>query len=87
MIDVELEIESSPLCRTLDRDGFEVSIFIYRLLTANEGWRLEVYFEDETSTVWEKPFETDEAALDEVMRTIDVEGISAFIRPPHKELH
>ena len=87
MIDVELEIESSFLCRTLDCDGFEVSIFIYRILRANEGWRLEVFFEDDTSTVWEKPFDTDQAALDEVMRTIDEEGISVFIRPPHSELH
>ena len=39
---------------------------------------MEVVDEDGTSTVWDDLFDTDQAALDEVLKTIKEEGLSAF---------
>ena len=75
------------MCRKLRRDGIEVDILIYRFEGSNEGWILEVVDEEESSTVWVEPFDTDQAALDEVMRIVEEEGISVLLRPPDDELH
>ena len=53
---------------------------IYR--AENEDWILEVVDEQGNSTVWDDLFPTDQAALDEAMRTIDEQGIDAVIGPP-----
>ena len=53
---------------------------IYR--AENEDWILEVVDEHGNSTVWNHLFPTDQAALDEAMRTIDEQGINAVIGPP-----
>ncbi len=53
---------------------------IYR--AENEDWILEVVDEHGNSTVWDDLFPTDQAALDEAMRTIDEQGIDAVIGPP-----
>ncbi len=87
MVDDDVKIESSPLCQTLKRDGVEIDILIFRIQGSDEGWSLEVVNEEEASTVWDEPFDTDQAALDEVMRTIEEEGISTFLHPPDDELH
>jgi hypothetical protein len=58
-------------------EGHEFRIEIYRLET-DTTWTLEVVDEDGTSTVWDDQFDTDQAALDEVMSTINEEGLSAF---------
>ena len=87
MIDDGVTLETSPLSRKLSRDGFEIEIIIYRIQGFPEGWTLEVEDEEGASTVWDKFFETDQAALDEVMRTIEEEGISSFLRPPDDELN
>ncbi len=87
MIDDEIEIESSPLCRKLTRDGIEVDVLIYRMEGSDDGWSLEVVDEENASTVWDELFDTDQAALDEVIRTIEEEGISAFLHPPKEALH
>ena len=87
MIDDDIKIEASPLCQKLKRDGIEVDILIYRIEGSNDGWNLEVVDKEDASTVWDELFETDQAALDEVMRTIEEEGISVFLRPPDDELH
>ena len=85
--DDDIEIESSPLCQRLKRDGVEIEIFIYRTKGSDEGWSLEVVDEEDASTVWDELFDTDQAALDELMQTIEEEGISAMLRPPDDELH
>jgi len=43
------------------------------------GWTAEVVDQYNNSTVWDGEFETDQAALDEVLKDIQEEGIEAFI--------
>ena len=54
-------------CCTVREDGTEVRIDIYRLETTD--WSLEVVDEAGTSTVWDDLFPTDQAALDEALKT------------------
>jgi hypothetical protein len=58
-------------------EGHEFQIEIYRL-EVDPTWTLEVVDEDGTSTVWDDTFDSDQAAMDELMRTIKKEGLSAF---------
>lgn len=58
-------------------EGHRLRIEIYRL-EDNPTWSLEVVNEEGTSTVWDDLFDADQAALDEVMKTIKEEGLSAF---------
>ncbi len=44
----------------------------------DQNWLLEVVDEDGTSTVWNDLFKSDQAAMDEVLNTIEEEGLSAF---------
>ncbi len=67
----------SALSRTVREDGTEVRIEIYRLETTD--WSLEVVDEAGTSTVWDDLFPTDQAALDEALKTIREEGIGTFL--------
>jgi hypothetical protein len=62
---------------TIREDGTEVRIDIYRLETTD--WSLEVVDETGTSTVWDDLFPTDQAALDEALKTIREEGIGTFL--------
>jgi uncharacterized protein len=82
----EYPIEESPLNRTVTRDGMSVEIQIYRG-GDEKGWTLEVVDHEFASTVWDDLFATDQAALEEAMRTIEEDGISSFLRPPDSELH
>lgn len=70
-------IEHSPLEREVTRDGATVRIFIYRG-RADPGWLLEIEDELGGSTVWDDPFDSDQAALDEALQTIDEDGIHSF---------
>ncbi len=79
-IDDDMPIIYSPLNRTASRNGRSVEVEIYR--AENEDWILEVVDEHGNSTVWDDLFPTDQAALDEAMRTIDEQGIDAVIGPP-----
>lgn len=85
--DDDVEIEFSPLCGKLKCDGTEIEILIYRTEGSTAGWSLEVVDEEDGSTVWDDLFDTDQAAMDEVMRTIEEEGISVFLRSPDELLH
>lgn len=72
----------SPLCQDVTRDGKTVRVEIYE--DGKGGWILEVVDQNHTSTVWDDSFPSDQAALDEALRTIDDEGISPLIGdPPH----
>jgi len=68
---------NSGLSQRMTVEGCEFRIEIYRL-EHEPNWTLEVVDEDGTSTVWDDKFETDQAAFDEVIRTIEKEGLSAF---------
>jgi len=74
----DLEIEYSPLCDEITRDGLTVRVQIYRLKSGNEGWSLEVIDHENASTVWDSLFATDHDALAEFSRTLDDEGIRSF---------
>ena len=70
------EIIHSDLETTQTEGPYSVEILIYR--SADSGWFLEVVAEDGNSTVWEDPFDTDEAALGEAILAIKEEGIQSF---------
>jgi hypothetical protein len=68
----------SGLCKTVELEGRKFRIEIIRL-EDKEGWLLEVVDEEGTSTVWDELYPTDHAALAEVTKAIDEEGLSAFL--------
>jgi hypothetical protein len=55
-----------------------LTLAVLHRLEHQTEWALEIVEDDGTSTVWDDPFETDQAALDEALRTIREEGVSAF---------
>lgn len=77
----EPNLINSGLSRRVNVEGKEFRIEIYRL--EHTGWTLEVVDEEGTSTVWEGEFDTDEAALEEVLTAIDKEGLAAFREDPN----
>jgi hypothetical protein len=74
----------SPLCRTIRKDGWKLEICIFE---DGEGkWLLEVINDVNTSTCWTEPFNTDQEALDEALRTIKENGIEDFhVSQPWRE--
>ena len=74
----EPEIVMSPLCREIVQDGTKIQVDIYRGEDESE-WILEVIDEENASTVWDDPFNTDQEALDEVMEVIEKDGIRSFL--------
>ena len=72
------EIIMSPLCREITADGTTIQVDIYR--GENEpGWLLEVIDEENASTIWDEPFDTDQEALDAVLEVIERESIRSFL--------
>ncbi|ARQ00262.1 hypothetical protein [Pseudorhodoplanes sinuspersici] len=82
----DLEIIESPLSGEFTRDGFTVLVEIYRL-SDRDGWALEVADQDKIWTIWNELFDTDQAAFSEFTRTVEADGISAFLRPASEDLH
>jgi hypothetical protein len=80
--DEDPEIESSPLCGTVTRDGITVRVEIYRLAGSSEGWSLEVIDQKNGSTVWDDLFASDRDAYAEFSRTLETEGIRSFAEGP-----
>ncbi len=79
----EFDVEFSPLCQAVSRDGKTVQVTIFG---DGEGkWILEIEDTYGTSCIWNDLFETDQAALDEALREIEAEGIDAFIGPPPED--
>jgi len=70
--------EMSPLNCNITRDGITVEITIYR--DGTPDWSLEVTDETGASTVWDDRFETDQAALDEIQRVIEKDGIASIVK-------
>ncbi len=75
----------SPLCQAVTREGKTVQIEIYE--DGNGKWILEAVDEYNNSTVWDDPFETDQAALSEALKTIKEEGIESLIGKPSNVVH
>jgi hypothetical protein len=79
------KIIRSALSRTIREGAIEIRIDIYRLETTD--WSLEVVDQTGVSTVWDYLFPTDQSALDEVMKTIDEEGVGTFLRGETRIIH
>jgi len=79
------EIVMSPLCREIVQDGTKVQVDIYRG-EDESGWILEVIDEENASTVWDDPFDTDREALEEVMEVIEQDGIRSFLEGESEEM-
>jgi hypothetical protein len=82
MVEDDPEIEYSPLCGTVTREGVAVRVEIYRLAIGGEGWSLEVIDQEGASTVWDDLFSTDQDAYAEFHRTLETEGIRSFAERP-----
>ena len=79
------KIIHSALSRTITEDGIEIRVAIYRLETTD--WSLEVVDAAGASTVWDYLFPSDQAALDEAMKTIHEEGIRTFLSSETRVMH
>jgi hypothetical protein len=85
-MDDEYKIITSQLSQKITRDGTTIEVLIYR--GEHEAtWILEVVDSAGGSTVWDETFQTEQAALNEVLRTIDDEGIACFLLDPIEKLH
>jgi len=73
------DVKMSPLSQRFEQDGKVVYIEIYD--DGEGGWLLEVVDEDNNSTMWEDPFDSDEDALAEALAAIAEHGIDTLIRP------
>ena len=76
----EYQLVMSPLCRAVTSEGQTIRLEIYR--GPESDWTLEAVDAFNNSTVWDNPFPTDQAALDEALRTIREEGIASLIGSP-----
>ena len=77
---IEHELIYSPQQQHYTFGSHTVEICIYRM--PDTAWMLEVVDEYGNSTVWEDEFETDQAALDAVIRTIEEDGIESLVGEP-----
>lgn len=71
-------ITYSPLGQRIEGDGTYIDVEIYRS-ESDAGWILEVLDEEDASTVYDDPFETDEAALAEVLASIQKYGLRVYL--------
>lgn len=70
------QITSSASKRIVE-DGIPFKVDIYKL-EGGDGWSLEVVTENGTSIVWDDLFDDDQAAFDEAISTIRLDGAAAF---------
>ena len=87
MTDDDPEIESSPLCGIVTREGISVRVEIYRFAGTNDPWSLEVVDHEGGSTLWSETFASDKDAYAEFFRTLESEGIRSFLERSATRLH
>lgn len=80
----DYQLVMSPLCQSVTADGHTIHFEIYR--GPDSDWILEAVDSSNNSTVWDDPFVTDQAALDEGLRTIREEGIESLVGTPNAGL-
>ena len=80
------EIIMSPLCRESTVEGTTIQVDIYRC-EDDSGWILEVIDEENASTIWDEPFDTDQEALDAVLIVIEQDGIRSFLEGEYESMH
>ena len=68
----------SKLSGLLTQEDVTIEVCIYRG-DAERTWILEVVDEEGTSTVWPEGFLTEQAAMEELKRTIEKEGMGMFV--------
>lgn len=85
MTDPDPNIIRSPLSQTFTSDGITVNVDIYRQ-NGSEGWTLELVDTNWNSIVWEEPFPTDEAALDEFLAGVQEIGLARLLQPDDDDL-
>ncbi len=71
-------IVTSGLSGTVTDQGITVDVHIIRL-EDEPRWTLEVVNHSGTSTVWDDSFVTDDAAWAAFRRTVEAEGMHAFL--------
>jgi hypothetical protein len=76
----DYQLVTSPLCQSITDSGHTIRIEIYR--GQDSDWTLEAVDASNNSTVWDDLFATDQAALDEALRTVREEGIESLVGPP-----
>lgn len=76
--DNEPNIIPSTLSRRIEGDGTFIEIEIYRI-EGEEGWILEVVDEDDAATIYEDRFDTEQAALQEVLDAIAEHGVRVYL--------
>jgi hypothetical protein len=81
MIDEEPELIESRLGRTFTWHGYVMDIHLYRL-AGETDWTLEVVNEEGTSIVWDETFATYRQAFEAFQKTLETEGIEAFLDDP-----
>lgn len=69
----EPELIESPLSQKVTRNGVTVHVEIYG--DSDGRWILEVVDAENTSHVWDNPFDTDQKALTEALRALDEETL------------
>ena len=77
----EIELVYSKHCQSVTSNGRTVKVEIYS--SGKNDWILEVVDEENNSTVWDDPFDTDDEAFQEFERTLKEEGIGAMIGVHH----
>jgi hypothetical protein len=85
-LDDEFTLIRSKLSGFITQDDMTIEVCIYRG-DAERTWQLEVVNQEGTSIVWDDRFATDQAALNEVKRTIETEGIASFLSDPDETKH
>ena len=85
MNDIETLI-TSPLSGKVTRNGMTVEIIIYRG-EEDRYWRVVFVDHEGAPASWPYNFATEQDALDEVIRTIDREGIGNFLRDTEQTPH
>jgi len=76
-------LPNSPISQNLSRDGKSVQIEIYS--NSDGGWILEAVDQYGNSTVWDDPFPSVQAAMDQVLKDIDENGIDSLIGMPQEQ--
>ena len=85
MHDIETLI-TSPLSGKVTRGGMTVEIIIYRG-EEDRYWRVVFVDHEGAPASWPYNFATERETLNEVLRTIDRDGICNFLRDTEQTLH
>lgn len=78
MDDEEFRVEMSPVSGEFTKDGITVEVQVYRV-AGQEGWILEVIYNEDIATIWEEPFDTDTEAVEEFWHTVATDGMATFL--------